>query len=85
MPLQLRNPGTLYYGLLGICAAIFIGFAYMSFLAYTLTQGTKYFLLSYIIILPVFVSAFLFFLLAAVGKTGFYRELRELQAYKVKL
>ncbi|HIH14427.1 MAG TPA: hypothetical protein HA224_04185 [Nanoarchaeota archaeon] len=86
MPLeQPRMRGTLYYCLLGICLAIFVGFAYMSFLAYSLTRATQYFFLSYIIILPVFVAAFLFFLLVAVGKTGFYREFQDLKGYKVPI
>ena len=84
MPLdQPKMRGTLYYSLLGICLAIFVGFAYMSFLAYTLTRATKFFFLSYIIILPVFVASFLFFLLVAIGKAGFYREFQDLKAYKV--
>ena len=74
---------TLYYSLLAICISIFIGFSYLSFLAYTVTQGTPYFLLSYIIIATVFVAAFLLILLVAVGKAGFYRELEELQRYRV--
>ena len=75
--------GILYYSLLGLCISIFIGFSYLSFLAYTVTQGTPYFLLSYIIIAPVFVAAFLLILLVAVGKAGFYRELQQLKMYKV--
>ncbi len=77
--------GTLYYTLLGLCAAVFIGFSYVSFLAYNLTRSTPYFFLSYVIIAPVFVAAFLFILLVAVGKSGFYRELQELKLYKVRV
>jgi len=82
---DVRITGTLYYSLLGLCIAILIGFSYLSFLAYTLTKSTPYFFLSYLIIAPVFVSAFLLILLTAIGKIGFYRELQQLKAYKVKI
>ncbi|MBI2041344.1 MAG: hypothetical protein HYT16_04550 [DPANN group archaeon] len=75
----------LYSALLSICIAIFIGFSYLGFLAFSITKNTIFFLLSYIVLAPVFVAGFLFLLLLIVGKTGFYRELAELHRYKVEV
>lgn len=83
--MQRSTHGLLYYTLLGLSIAVFLGFSYLSFLAYTITRGTPFFVLSYIVIAPVFVSGFLFILLVAVGKLGFNHELEDLHKYKVEV
>ncbi len=80
---QRSYSGLLYFTLVGLCIAIFTGFAYLSFLAFSITSHTVFFVLSYVVLAPVFVAGFLFLLLLVVGKTGFYRELAELHKYKV--
>ncbi len=68
-----------------VCIGILIIFSYLSYVAYSVTVNTPYFAISYIIASPVFVAFFLFVLLVAIGRRGFYREYEALHKYKVKL
>jgi hypothetical protein len=68
-----------------ICIGILAIFSYLSYIAYTVTLHTPYFAISYVIISPVFVAFFLFILLVAIGRHGFYKEYESLQKYKVKV
>ncbi len=68
-----------------VCIGILVLFSYLSYVAYAVTVNTSYFMISYIIASPVFVAFFLFVLLVAIGRKGFYREYEVLHKYKVRL
>lgn len=66
------------------CVLVLAAFSYFSYLAYAAVAGTRYYMLSYVIAMPVFVAGFLFVLLVFYGKT-FYKEIEELEKFRVKL
>lgn len=75
---------ALYHTFAALSVLVLIIFGYLTYLAYITTVNTPYFILSYVIVSPVFVAGFLLIMLVTLGQRGFYRELEQLKKYKVK-
>lgn len=72
-----------YYGLMLISLCIFVGFSYISFLAYRMMAG-QFSTISYVIVAPIFVSAFLFIILVMYGRHHLHKELGAFKKYGFK-
>jgi len=75
---ELKLHSTIIYYATIITSIIILGmFGYIAYLTYNLTAGTKYFVFTLIIALPVIISIGLMGLLLYTGKKKFYKLVKE--------
>ena len=66
-----------YFVLLAFTAFVAIAFSYMTSIFWTTVQGTKYAILTYLIVSPVLFSVLILFAIFFVGKEQILQELSE--------